>query len=72
MNNLNGKWYCHPYPYKRELGITMKQAKIIAKNILGRLPRCGYELPILSNDRYTLYLMNTSRTFEIRQYWKQN
>ena len=72
MNNLNGTWYVHPYPYKRELNITLKAAKIIAKNILGRLPKCGREVPILSNDRYTLYLMNISGTYEIRQYWKQN
>ena len=32
--------------YKKQYGITLKQAKIISHDKIGRLPRCGCEIPV--------------------------
>ena len=73
--------------YKKQYGITLKQAKIVSQDKIGRLPKMGYELPVYeyltqvqnyvtcvhysipwyTNNLATVYLVNTSGKYSLRQ-----
>lgn len=55
---------------KQKYPITLKQAKELAKEKLGRLPRCGYEFIIINRDDYRLSLVNRSGKLELSEWHK--
>lgn len=69
--------------YKKLYGITLKEAKERAKEILGRLPHCGMEVCVktdmvdvqsidgtfyYTNCKRYIYLVNRSGSFYLYQY----
>lgn len=52
--------------------VTIKRAKELSKEHIGRLPRCGYEYIIFRNEHYRLSLVNHSGKFELSEWFSPN
>jgi hypothetical protein len=50
--------------------MTIKQAKVICKEEIGRLPRCGMEVNLYEDNEKIIWLKNVSGTYKLRTYYK--
>ena len=65
-----------PTNYNKLCGITLKDAKLAAKKILGRLPKCGYEVTVKTgiedNKEYKVMLVNSAGSFYLYKWVSVN
>ena len=77
LHYVPGQGYTTKPNYKKAYGFTLSEAKNKARVILGRLPKCGYEVMIDSGytdtaKQYKTFLVNEGGSYRIWQWIDPN